>query len=335
MINNKTATRKDVAISANVSETAVSRYVNDSGYLSEEKRVRIKTAIEELNYRPNILARSLKTSNSKQLVFICNEITNLFYSEIAIAMTDQAKSKDYIVMLCNSTDDEDYILKICSYMVSGVFISTGKVSVSTINKISDMNIPVVVLNNLDDKLNKNISKIYTNSESVVSRIVDILERTQRKNVMYVSKDTHKKYSIRVGKSEILFDEIQKRNLPLPQIIDCDEENLPTSAYNEVINVFKNSTTPPDMLICLNDIIAMSSLKAVVSLGLRVPEDVMIIGSDNTILSSMSSPEITSIDTKPKAIGEVAVNMLINKCNGKKVRDVNLDLSLIERKSTAY
>ena len=87
------ASRKDVAREAGVSAASVSYYINNNGYVSAEARKRIQEAIEKLNYSPNQIARSLKIKDSKQFVFLCNEIRNPFYAQLVYRATNAAYEK--------------------------------------------------------------------------------------------------------------------------------------------------------------------------------------------------------------------------------------------------
>ena len=96
------ATQHDVARSANVSRATVSRYINRKGYISPEIRKRIKEAIQELHYKPNIIAQSLKLKKSKTIGWICPNIAEPFFGQIAKVAEKVAQKSGYSVMVCNT-----------------------------------------------------------------------------------------------------------------------------------------------------------------------------------------------------------------------------------------
>ena len=105
--------RKDIAKEAGVSATSVSYYVNKNGYVSKEAGQRIQAAIDKLNYHPNLVAQSLKRKSSKQIVFLCNEIKNPFYSQLISSATTAAYNHGYFILFSNIIDDKKYIQQIC------------------------------------------------------------------------------------------------------------------------------------------------------------------------------------------------------------------------------
>lgn len=328
-------TRKDVARLAGVSTTTVSYYINKSGYVSESTQKKISDAIKELDYRPNLIARSLKVKDTKQFVFLCNEIRNPFHAEIAFQVADLARRKGYLTLFCNAIDDNEYIMKICSYQVSGVFIAASKISVDLVNTISRLGIPVVVLDDSNTiNYDSNISRIILDFNEVVKQLIDHSIDNGAKDICFISSSKNIDDECRDGKVVAFKEYIKlKENSINSYSIISDITNAEDS-YEMMINKYNDSINNiPNCFICCNDAVSSGVVRALYDIGLRVPEDVIVTGFDNSVNSRISIPSITTVDISINKISELAIDMLIKKQRKEKVTDIKLKSKIIEREST--
>ena len=179
--------RKDIAKEAGVSATSVSYYVNKNGYVSKEAGQRIQAAIDKLNYHPNLVAQSLKRKSSKQIVFLCNEIKNPFYSQLISSATTAAYNHGYFILFSNIIDDKKYIQQICSYQVSGIFFSNGRIKRELYDTIKMNDVPVVMLQDIDWLIdNKEVSRIIIDNSSIFETIMEHLKQGGYSRVCYIS-----------------------------------------------------------------------------------------------------------------------------------------------------
>ncbi|WP_409967581.1 LacI family DNA-binding transcriptional regulator [Bengtsoniella intestinalis] len=328
------ATRKEVALEAGVSTAAVSYFINNNGYLSQEKREKIAAAIKKLNYRPNLLAKSLKTNDSKQLVFICNEIRNPFHAEVAYGASSEAYKMGYMTMFCNVVDDEDYILKMCSYMVSGVFISTTIIRTATINKIAQMNIPVVILADRQRQgLDPSVTQITIDYDKAMGALVDHVLEQGKRRIAYVASSGMQDSARYDGKTKALFAHCQEKGIALNPNWFVEHATHTQAAYDAVQAKIFTQSDLPDAFICTNDATALGVIRAITDNGLRVPEDVIVTGFDNTVYGQMSTPRLTTIDLGTLNISRETVGLLLEKCQGKDVNGGVIDPLFIPREST--
>lgn len=308
------ATRKDIAEYAGVSPTSVSYYINNNGYVSEEKKVRIKEAIEKLDYRPNLIARSLKSNDSKQIVYIANEIRNPFHADLAHQVTCEAQRLGYNAICCSasSADNlEENVLRICSYMVSGVFIASKQVSIETIQKIERMNIPVVTLG-FDNYVFKKAKRIKTNYDDSMSFAMDELEARGRKKICYISSDRVVETSDIEIKAIAYLKQLEQRGLQLDDKLVIENISYAEIAYEQVKAKLFAQDLVPDAFICANDSVALGVLKACRERNLGIPTDVSVIAFDNTIYSQMSQPPLCSIEIDTKQMSKEAIRLLLDK-----------------------
>ncbi len=320
------ASRKDVAKLAGVSPAAVSYYVNKNGYVSEKTGKKIQQAIDELNYTPNLIARSLKIKDTKQLLFLCNDIRNPFYSQLVHRATKSAALHGYTCMFSPVVNDPDYINRILSYQVSGVFASNNKMDVNQINKIAKSNVPVVLLRDLDwDDLDKKVTLLKVDFSTIMKEIVEHLVDEGCSDIHYVSSSTLNNLD---AKSTSFIKAMGNKSYSVIENVSATKD-----AHEIISDMYFNKEMFPDAFVCTNDGVALGCIRAIKDKGLRVPEDVKVVGFDNTNISQFSSPKISTVDIDSDEIGEIAVSKLLDKINNKEVHDKLIEPKLIIRESS--
>ncbi len=326
-------TRKDVANLAGVSPASVSYFVNKSGYVSKEKEEKIAKAIETLNYRPNLIAKSLRIKTSNQLVMVCNEIRNSFHSELVYRTTKLAYQKGYTMLFCNVIDDFDYIEKICSYQVNGVFIVTNKIAPEQINRIASMNIPTVTLTNMEwNNLDESISEIKIDVYTAMRKLVKYIIAKGHTKIAYISNCPAAKYKHIDQRTHAFLDETKGNHLDSKHIQIIYNITNASMAREAVKESFSHEDHPTAFL-CGNDTAAVGVLRAIHELGLKVPDDVVVTGFDNSEISRISIPSLTTIDMFVNQLGEIMLSVMLDKINGQKTTNILIEPQLILREST--
>lgn len=327
------ATRKDVARLAGVSTATVSYYVNGSGYVSKEKRQRIAKAIEELDYQPNLIAKSLKVKDTRQIVFLCSEIKNPFHAHVAYQAATEAYNHDYTILFCNVIDDEKYIARLCSYQVSGMFIATNRLPPEAIGRITSRHIPVVVLDErLSPGLPEEVSRIILDYNEVMARTVDLMVERGKTRLFYLSSNPAEDLTINDGKT----DAVVRAAAAHPGRASLTVERGLTSAldaYRLVMDRYRDRAAPGSAFLCTNDDTALGIMRALTDLGLSVPRDVAVVGVGNTYLSEMSVPRLSTIDVEMDRVSRQAIRMLVERSSQKEVPDLWIKARLVERETT--
>jgi len=331
----KRVTRADVARYAGVSETIVSYVINNNRYVSKEKRKRVEEAIKALNYRPNYIARALKGKNSNHIIFIADHITNEHFSKLICEMDKYAYKEGYLISLCQNRNTEEFVSQIISRQYDGIIISSISFPESYIRQFISANIPVVVLlNRLYDNI-EGAGLIYTGLYEGAKKCVEHLVNKGRKNILYLDRiSSHGNFSTESDLRLRGFkDQMKESNLPV------SEENIITgcTSEDEVIAKIKKRFKdgfPIDAIFGRNDRIACIGMEAVKQLGLRIPEDVSVVGFDNSSISMYTSPALTTVEIPRADIGKAAVEMLHHMINEKSVPDkIYFETKLIERESS--
>ena len=320
------ATRKDVAELAKVSQTSVSYYLNNSGYVSKDAAKRIQQAIKELNYRPNQVAKSLKTGDNRQFAFFCNEIRNPFYSQLVYDASKAAFANGYMILFSTIIDDQDYVERLCGFQVGGAFTSNKKVKTEVINNFAKQAPIVVLMDVKGGELDENVIKIKIDYRKAMSLICSHLKETGCNNVAYLSASTDEEEARMDSKTEA-FLEFAYGN---PSVLYGFEDS--SRSYSNLLETLKRGEKP-DALVCANDAVALGAIKAVRDFGYRIPEDVSVFGFDNTVNSEFNYGGISSVDIKVNILGETVIDLLLRKIKGESVKDFYVEPTLILRGTT--
>ncbi len=324
-------TIKEIAEMANVSTATVSKVLNGKDkYISEKTRQKILEIVEREGYIPNGIAKSLKIKKTKTIGLIMPDVMNPFFAELARGAEDAAEKRGYIVIICNSENriskEEKYLNILQEKMVDGI-IMTASESIAS-HSIEKCNIPIVLVDR-DLEMDKPIGHITVNNEEGTFMATKYLIEKGCKNIGFISSKIVNKLS-----NERL--EGYKRALEEHGFaVDEDKIYLENynveSGYNGARYLLDKGDI--DGICCGNDMIAIGAIRSLKERGIRVPEDVKVIGFDNISISKYIEPPLTTIAQPIYEIGQESVKMLLSIIEKK---DVNLtkvlDLKLVERGS---
>lgn len=325
-------TQKDVAKKAKVSSATISRYINNEGFISEKLKKRINKTIEELDYRPNLIARSLKTRSTKSIGLIFPDIENIFFLELVKYAEDTAFNAGYNVILCNTGNnplkEKVYINILKNKMVDGYLIITSLKDKEFLNTTLK-NDNVIFLDRSLGIKNRIVIKL-NNVKGVMLAVDYLISLGHRKigliNVTHeitVGKEIHEGYKRSLKKANISF------NGALEKIADFTEE----SGYQKTLELLKQDKKITG-LFTISDRITIGALKAIKKLNLKIPDDISIVGFDDFSATVLMAPPLTTIREPTKIIGETGVKLLIKLINGEKLKPETIDLEpkLIIRES---
>lgn len=329
-------TMKHIAELCQVSIATVSKIVNrKDDDIGEETKRRVLKTIEEQGYRMNSLARSMKTKNTKTLGLIIPDVKNAYYTDISRGAEDMAHNKGYSLFLCN-TDDKiekeiSHISKLMEKQVDGIIIIGSLERNIKMEERLNITIPFVLLNNGMNYKNYSVMVEVSNYKGMYEGAEHLL-RLGHRNIMYIQGET----TLFFGKERLsgYRDALKKYGVPF------SKDNVVTAPFDMegtydhlMVHGLKDGTTA---VMCGNDLMAMGVINWAKDKGMNVPKDLSVIGYDDTIFSTISSPKITTISQHCHESGIILVDELIKKIdsNRDKKMTVSLDTSLIIRESTA-
>lgn len=334
--NRERVTRADVAKLAGVSETIVSYVINNNRYVAKEKRQRVEEAVRALNYRPNNMARALKGKQSNQILFIADHITNEYFSSIVSEMDRYAYDSGYLISLCANRNTPEFISQVISRQYDGIIVSSASFPAEYVEEFSQAGIPVVVFKRLRyQKSQPNVAVLGTGLYEGARMAVRHLLDKGCKNIIYVDRISAKGHTsppddLRFGG---FVDEMEANGFlvgPESIVSGChNQEELAEEVKRRL-----RTGSQVDGMFGRNDMTACVAMTAALQIGLRVPEDLRVIGFDDSSISRFCSPKLSTIRMRQREIAETAVDMLRQMISGIQPENVEFDTMLIERDSTS-
>lgn len=330
-------TINDVAKEAGVSITTVSRVLNNNYPVKKETRERIEEAIEKLNYRPNIMARGLITKRTSVIGVVVPGITNLFFSTIVESIEKAIKEFNYSISLCNTGGDageeKNLIEDIIARQVDGIIVidpSLDNLEDGYYENISKTT-PIIVINGLCES-NSCSSVCYDEKKGALDAFKYLLELKHR-DILFIRGNKSLSYNI---KEEVYKNIVKEYELDYFEILNVGDGNsieVVEQTEIEFEKLLKERKRPTAVFAC-NDLMATGVLNICSELGIKVPEDLSVIGFDNTLLASVTRPRLTSVDQNMKTVAKEAARSLMDMVNKKCKIHVksNLPTKLIIRES---
>ena len=292
-------TIKEVAKLAGVSVATVSRALNNSGYVSEEARKKVESAVKELNFYPNEVARSLYQKKSKLIGLLLPDIANPFFPLIAKGVEDGVNQRGYSLLLGNVEDDlekeKDYLKIFAQNNIAGVISAVQ-------GDIKDLqNMPFVLLDRVESDQNFSVhSDDYTGGMMAAEAIVS---RDPKEIVIMVGpKEVPSSAARLAGNQKVLKDH------------QLDYQIFKTSSFKfelaeQTAEQFFDTYPNVDSVIASNDVYAIAVMKEALKRGRRIPEDVQIIGYDDMPFSRMMYPGLATIAQPAYEIGYRGAKLL--------------------------
>lgn len=331
------ATINDVAKEAGVSITTVSRVLNNNYPVKKETRQKIEKAIEKLNYKPNAMARSLITKKTSMIGVVVPGITNLFFPTIVEAIEEYTKTKGYSISLCNTGGDPraeaEVVQKLISRQVDGLVVidpTIENLEKEYYEKLSKT-VPIILVNGSASGTKCNF--VCYDEEIGASEAFKYLLELGHKKIAFVRG--HKSYSYDI-KEKMYLDMIKDENFTYKKILNVGKGNkieVVESTEGQIEKLLLTDERPTAVFAC-NDLMAVGVINACIKQGINVPEDISVIGFDNTLLAEVTHPKLTSVDQNMKQIGHRAalelLNIIENDSQGRKT--ITLDTKLVIRES---
>ncbi|WP_430790682.1 LacI family DNA-binding transcriptional regulator [Virgibacillus flavescens] len=323
---------QEVAQRAGVSVATVSRVFNNSSTVAEKTRLKVEKAINELNYEPSVLGRNLRNSESRLLLVLIPSISNPFYSDIINGIEDTAIGLGYNILLCETDSNPDreaiYFNLIRNRLADGIISMDPSVNKKKLVELSNQ-YPIVQCSEFDE--DANISYVTINNELAAYHAVKHLIKIGQKKIALINSDEKFLYARerRRGYEKAMHE----FGLPINNEWIYNTDSLDFEDGKRAMNVLLNLKERPTAVFAVSDILAIGALKEINNSGLKVPQDIALIGFDKIAFSNMTHPTLTTIAQPMYQMGCISANMIINKIKGKKVESIILDHELIIREST--
>ncbi|MBR4768577.1 MAG: LacI family DNA-binding transcriptional regulator [Lachnospiraceae bacterium] len=330
------ATREDVARLAGVSCASVSYVLNRSRKMSLKTETAVLDAVKQLNYMPDMVARSMKKNETMQLSLMVNDITNPFYGEIIEGFESAAIENGYFVNVCTGYRDiNKYFDNYIARRVDGLFVVAlpYKFDMDRLYRLTDNGICVVVSGNAKADASK-VSSIENDYVSAMETAVAYLTGLGHKKIAYISglSKSHE-FDQRI---EGYLSALEARHIPVGDGLLMEGEPPFATGIQDGYEMTKrllSSGKEFTALIALNDMMAMGAITALREAGKSVPEDVSVMGFDDNIFDTAWIPSITTMGFSKAAFGRRAFELLYRNITEGTTDSVVQKLSLIPRNST--
>ncbi|WP_339147134.1 MULTISPECIES: LacI family DNA-binding transcriptional regulator [unclassified Sutcliffiella] len=345
---------EDLAKLLGISRSTISRVINNYPDIPQATRDKVWKAIKEYNYVPNASARKLAGIRNNMIAIFVFDVkegsaphhlkttddtliyNNPFFSPIINAISDQANKLDYYVLISivYSKDDVKRVENVFSQkMIDGaIFVGTEDTDNELLFKLIEQEYFLALIDT-NDIHNINHNAIYVNANNYEGSC---------KAISYLVELGHKKIGMITGNLKKLSamerlegykDTLKKYNIILDENFIYEGDFMESSGYNGAKYIL-GKPNPPTALFLSNDTMAVGAYKAVEELGLKIPDDISIIGFDNAIFSQYLSPALTTVDMPFAELGKKAATLLIESIEQKTQRGnvEKLKVNLIERES---
>lgn len=308
----KNITIKDIARISGVSQKTVSRVINNEKHVKKETIEKVSIIIKQYGYEPNYFARSLKTRRSKTIGLIIGDIENPYYARLSKGVMDVSEDADYNVIVCNSKYTvelgERYLNMLIKKGVDGVLIATIDFTEESIQKLRYRNIPFVLITcKLDNPpdINYVISDDYYGGRLAAEYLISLGHRKiyflRAADVVGANERVRAFRDVMIENGCFSEDSISR------VLINSD------GSYEETRRFLK---THNDYTAIMggNDFIAIGAMEAIFESGLRIPEDISLMGYDNLKITSILKVPLTTVEQPNYQFGKIAAERLIQMIN---------------------
>lgn len=326
-------TIKDVAKYAGVSVATISRVINEPDKVSESTKNKVLKAIDEIGYQQNLFGKHLRQQKTNIILVMLTSVVNSFCAKIINSIDNEAKKHGYNIMICATNDDpkteERYLNYVKNKFVDGMIVINSTLSEKEMSNLS-MKFPIIQCSEYTDP--KTTPYVTINNKKAAKDAVNYIIEQGRKNILLIGVDDPNIISAK-ERLEGYKEALKENN------IEFTTNNIVFSNYGyrntyRLMSEFFKKGVNCDAVFAISDKMAAASIVALQEIQYNVPEDIIVVGFDNTDISYIFNPSITTVAQPHKEMGKVAFEMLLDRINGKKCKNKILEHEIIVRKSTS-
>ena len=327
------ATRRDVADLAGVSETIVSYVMNGNRYVSQEKRERVLAAAKQLNYSPSNAALALRGKSSGQVLFIVDNPANERLSYLMSRMEQWGYEKKAVVTQCAMRNDPEFIRQMIRRRFDGIVISSMVLEESYIQEFVNAGIPTVLLMTRDYDHVHGAAKIGTGLYRGIRNAVQFLRSRGSSSFLYLDRISVRNHfsDMTDNRLRAFADSMEEIGCDWQErvVTGCSGEEMAEERIRELVLKFH-----ADAIIGRNDQVACIALRQLKKMNLRIPEDIQVIGLDDSSVCRFVTPALSSIRLNDDGIAEATIDMIYGMRAGKSYEKTkHFEHQIIEREST--
>ncbi len=306
-------TIKEVALKAKVSVATVSRVINDDPAVKPETREMVQKVIREMEYQPNILGRHLRKARTKKILVLVPSVSNQFYSKIITQIEKTARTEGYRVMIGMSHSDKDterdYIEMLETKSIDGIIFLSSKLTAIEMTALASKNAVVQCCEFIEGSSSDIVS--IDNEKASYDAVSYLIDQGHKSIAFFGSKERYFSGNLREnGYKKALVNnglKIAKGNLFYDDYSYTSGERMARD--------MRKLDKAPTAVFCISDSIAIGCIKELVDSGIKVPEEVSVMGFDDTSIAKMYMPTISTVAQPQSGFGRIAAEYLIKRIEG--------------------
>lgn len=327
ILSEKRLTMNDIAKMAGVGKSTVSRYFN-GGYVKEETRLKIKKVIEENHYEPNALAQIMKAKQSKLIGIITATLDSITSSRMMMALDEYVRNEGYIPMIINTNHNELRELKsiesLWKLKVDGIVLLATHVTMAHQQIASRLDIPLIFVG---QNFEQGISIVYDDYQAGYD-VGEYIAQRGHQDIVYMGVD-RKDEAVGIIRKNGVFDALKDYGVKNIHFVETD---FTFERSRQKIAQYLDKAIP-SAIICATDNIALACFKEINERGIKIPDDVSLIGFGGYEISDLVTPSLTSIRFENEEAGCLAGRTIIDLIQGEEVpAKQHIPYVLIEGKS---
>lgn len=326
----------DVARKAGVSTSTVSHVINETRYVSDEVKQRVRTAMKDLHYQPNVIARSLRTRETQTVGVVVSDITNPFFTSIVRAIEDEVLKQGYNIILCDTDEkperEQVYLRLLMGRRVDGLIVAPSSGNADLLQLAIESGYPTVLLDRSIPGLDADV--VLSDNEGGAFDAVS-----------YLIGIGHRRIGIIAGRLEVstgadrmagYVRAIKAHGIPVDESLIEVAQFKREIAYEKTREMLARSEPPTALFVC-NNAMTAGAMAAIKAAGKKVPKDISVVGFDDSEWAALMDPPLTVVAQPIVELGTRAAQLLMRRISGGRVktpRAIVLKPELIVRGSCA-
>ena len=307
---------KDLAQELGVSIATVSRALRSSPEIGQDMQMKVKELAKRLNYRPNPFAQSLRKEAPRVIGVVVPNLVTHYYAAVLDGIEDEARKEGYSVISANTHEDTDAEIRVIDNFISlhveGIIacLSQNTTDYSHFEEIANMGIPLVFFGRTC--LTDRFSSVTANGDEAAFQATQHLIDTGSRRIAFIGGPNHLDM-VRRRKHGYL-EALRENRIPIDRnLVACEKIDYQW-ALDTTVRLLQQENRP-DAILAFNDIITFAAFTAIKQQGLRIPEDVALIGFTDDVHAQYVTPRMSAIEDQSHLMGQTACRLLLKNING--------------------
>lgn len=329
---------RDLARALNVSPSTVSKALNGVTQIKPQTRRAVEEMARRMNYQPNQIAQNLRNNKTNILGVIVPNLVSHFFAATISGIQDVAAREGYNIIICQSNEsfkkEEKLVQTLIASRVDGLMMSFSRETdtFDHLQPVFSKNIPLVLFDRVSDEITA--SKVTVDDHDGAFNATEHLIEKGYKRIAHISGPEH----LLISKSRLagFIDAYKKHSLPLDETLIC-YTNLQEEEVVDKTNSLLNMENPPEAIFCINDVVATYVMMVIKKKGLKIPDDIALVGFTNIPEAALIEPSLTTVSQPAYKMGEISATNLLNQIqhpDNFEPKQIVLKTDLIARQSTA-